>query len=148
MHDPNTSLNIGDVVSLSPYHAAKHVHHIVQDILVPFGTPITDRPPVPSEADRKAEYEAKRTDKLQRRSLRRAAAQGSERAIEQLKAMGLDPGQGTEASVGEKNAKKLGLLGKKGQKLPGGVLPGGLHAVGKIGNRAKENKDKAIKRND
>lgn len=115
---------------------------------MPFGAPIADRAPVPSEAERKAEYEAKRGEKLERRSLRRAAAQGSERAIEALKGMGLDPGQGAEAGVGENNAKKGGVLGKKGQKLPGGVLPGGLHAVGKIDARAKANKEKTMKRNE
>ena len=79
--------------------------------------------------------------------MRRAAAQGSEGAIEKLRAMGIDPGQGVGAGVGEKNVKNAGLLGKKGQKLPAGVLPGGKHAVGKIDERAKSNKEKAMKRN-
>lgn len=147
VHDPNSSLNIGDVVSLRPERNAKHVHHIVSQILVPFGAPISDRPPVPTEAERQAEYEEYRAQKVERRKLRRAAAQGSAKAIMQLKDMGLDAGQGAEAGVGEKNTKKAGLLGQKGQKLPKGVLPGGLHAVGKIGDRAKENKEKAMKRN-
>ncbi|KAL1311004.1 hypothetical protein AAFC00_001222 [Neodothiora populina] len=145
VHDPNSSLNIGDVVSLSPHRASKHVHHIVQEILVPFGTPIADRPAVPTEEERKAEYESKRAVKVERRTLRRAAAQGSERAIEQLKTMGLDPGHGAVAGVGEKNVKKQ-QMGNKGHKLPEGVLPGGLHAVGKIGDRAKSNKEKTMKR--
>ena len=148
VHDPNSSLNIGDVVSLRPFRAAKHVHHVVQEILVPFGTPIDQRPPVLTRAESQAQYEAKRGEKLQRRSLRRAAAQGVESAIEKLKTLGLDAGQGVGAGVGEKNVKKAGLLGNKGQKLPGGVLPGGKHAVGKIDERAKHNKEQAVKRNE
>ena len=113
VHDPNSSLNIGDVVSLSPHRAAKHVHHIVSEILVPFGPPITDRPPVPSEAERKAEYEAKRSVKVGRRRLRRAAAQGSTKAIEGLRAMGLDAQPITAAGLGDKNAKSTGQVGDK-----------------------------------
>ena len=36
-------------------------------------------------------------------------------------------------------------MGKKGQKLPEGVLPGGEHEVGKIDARAKKNKQSAMK---
>ncbi|THX02736.1 nucleic acid-binding protein [Aureobasidium pullulans] len=148
VHDPNTSLNIGDVVALRPFRAAKHVHHVVSEILVPFGTPITQRPPVPSEVESQAEYNAKRSDKLERRTLRRSAAQGSEKAIEKLRALEIEAGQGVAPGKGEKNARKAGLLGNKGQKLPKGVLPGGKHAVGKIDERAKHNKAQAMERNE
>lgn len=148
VHDPNSSLNIGDVVSLRPFRAAKHVHHVVSEILVPFGTPINSRPPVPSEGESQAQYNAKRGDKLERRRLRRLAAQGSEEAIESLRAMGIEAGQGVGAGVGEKNVKKAGLIGNKGQKLPMGVLLGGKHAVGGIDERAKHNKEQAMKRNE
>jgi small subunit ribosomal protein S17 len=39
-------------------------------------------------------------------------------------------------------------MGNKGQKLPKGVLPRGKHAVGKIDERAKHNKEQAAKRNE
>ncbi|KAI5210074.1 nucleic acid-binding protein [Aureobasidium subglaciale] len=146
VHDPNSSLNIGDVVSLRPFRAAKHVHHVVNEILVPFGNPIDTRPPVPSAGESEAIYNSKRHEKLERRSLRRAAAQGSESAIEKLRAAEIEA-QGV-AAKGGRNAKKAGLTGKKGQVLPKGVLPGGKHAVGKIDERARHNKEQAVKRNE
>ncbi|KAH0393546.1 nucleic acid-binding protein, partial [Aureobasidium melanogenum] len=106
VHDPNSSLNIGDVVALRPFRAAKHVRHVVSEILVPFGTPIAERPPVPSEEESQAAYIAKRQSKLERRSLRRAAAQGSESAIEKLQALEIEAGQGVAAGKGEKGARK------------------------------------------
>jgi small subunit ribosomal protein S17 len=148
VHDPKSSLNIGDVVALRPFRAAKHVHHVVSEILVPFGTPITQRPLVPSEGESEAAYNTKRHSKLERRSLRRAAAQGSESAIAKLQALEVEAGQGVAAGKGEKGARKAGQMGNKGQKLPKGVLPGGKHAVGKIDERAKHNKEQAAKRNE
>ena len=44
-----------------------------------------------------------------------------------------------------RNPGKGGILGEKGQKLPKGVLPGGKHEVGKIDDRAKHNKEMAMK---
>ena len=72
---------------------------------------------------------------------------GDEEAIETLRNMGFDAGQGVEAGKGEKEEMKKGVVGRKGQKLQDGVLPGGKHAVGKIQDRAKANKEKALKRN-
>ena len=40
---------------------------------------------------------------------------------------------------------KGAILGEKGQKLPKGVLPSGKHAVGKPDERAKRNKQSAMK---
>jgi small subunit ribosomal protein S17 len=60
---------------------------VVSEILVPFGTPITSRPPIISESEAQAQYQAKRSEKLERRRLRRSAAQGSESAIEKLRIM-------------------------------------------------------------
>lgn len=148
MHDPNSSLRIGDVVSLQSFRAAKHVHHVVSEILVPFGPPIGERPPVPTEQERLDQYNIKRAEKLERRKLRREAAQGVQEAIDTLRVMGLDPGQGAEAGVGKKTELKKGLVGRKGQKLPEGVLPGGMHAVGKIQTRASGNKTKVERRNE
>ncbi|KAI4841888.1 nucleic acid-binding protein [Aureobasidium sp. EXF-8845] len=113
VHDPKSSLNIGDVVALRPFRAAKHVHHVVSEILVPFGTPITQRPLVPSEGESQATYNAKRHSKLERRSLRRAAAQGSESAIAKLQALEAEAGQGVAAGKG---VKKTGRSAIKTQK--------------------------------
>jgi hypothetical protein len=72
--------------------------------------------------------------------------------------MGLDPGKGVETGKGETANTQKGIgknrtptpedgaiLGKKGQKLPRGVLPGGKHEVGPINARANENRSKAEK---
>lgn len=85
-------------------------------------------------------YNRMRGLKLVRRNLRRSAAQGNESATEKLKALGLD--LSAEAGLGKKSTG----MGKKGQKLPEGVLPGGKHAVGKIADRTRSNKEKASKR--
>ena len=132
------------------------VHHVVASIVAPFGKPISERPPVPSPDDRLSSYKEKRFAKLHRRSLRREAATGSAEAIRELRQMGLDPGKGVEAGKGEtanlekgvgkvRTPSKGAILGKKVQKLPEGVLPGGKEEVGKINVRAQKNKGKAMK---
>lgn len=146
-------------MSLHRLHASKAVHHVVASIISPFGKPIDQRPPIPSPDDRLAEYKEKRVAKLERRTLRRQAAMGDERAINRLRGLGLDPGDGVAPGIGEAGnvQKKVGIsrdggkgaiLGAKGQKLPKGVIPGGKHAVGKIDERAKHNKEQAMKRNE
>ena len=83
---------------------------------------------------------------------------GEAAAIRELRQMGLDPGKGVEAGKGETANLQRGVgkvrtptrgavLGSKGQKLPEGVLPGGKHEVGKINDRAQQNKGKAMKMN-
>jgi hypothetical protein len=135
------------------------VHHVVASIITPFGTPIESRPPIPTPEERLAAYKAKRLPQLHRRVLRREAAQGSAEAIAELKSQGLDPGAGvapgkgelfgTEKGTGKTRTPSEGaLMGKKGQKLPKGVLPSGKHEVGPINERAKHNKEAAIKRHE
>ncbi|EME42655.1 hypothetical protein DOTSEDRAFT_89986 [Dothistroma septosporum NZE10] len=158
VHDPNNSLTTGDVVSLHRLRVSKQVGHVVAKIVSPFGAPIDQRPPIPDADDRLAAYKEKRFAKLDRRYLRRKAAEGDAEAIEKLKNIDLDPGKGAKAGVGKgkkdnvqaqvdksRNPGKGAILGEKGQKLPEGVLPGGLHEVGKINPRAKYNKQKAMK---
>ena len=64
--------------------------------------------------------------------------------------MGLDPGKGVEVGKGEtanlqrgvgkvRTPGKGAILGRKGQKLPEGVLPGRKAEVGGINDRAKRN---------
>jgi ribosomal protein S17 len=72
VHDPRSSLRIGDIISISPgWRVSKHVHHVVNSIIAPFGEPIEERPAVPSEEERVAEREAKKRVKDERRRGRR-----------------------------------------------------------------------------
>ncbi|KAK5129406.1 hypothetical protein LTR08_003293 [Meristemomyces frigidus] len=144
VHDPNSSLVPGDVVSLHRLRVSTAVHHVVANIVSPFGTPVDQRPPIPTPDDRLAAYKAKRFAKLDRRDLRRKAAAGDSEAIQELKVLGLDPGQGVQAGKGVKDGKGA-VRGEKGQKLAKGVLPGGRHEVGKIDERAKHNKARAMR---
>ncbi|KAF2724205.1 nucleic acid-binding protein [Polychaeton citri CBS 116435] len=159
VHDPNNSLAAGDVIRMHRLRASKTVEHVVASIITPFGTPIEERNPIPTPEDRLADYKEKRFRKLLRRKLRVQAAAGDATAIQRLKAMGLDPGDGAEEDVGGKGKAERGagrkrtptkgaILGEKGQKLPKGVLPGGKHEVGKIDARAKKNKESAMKLNE
>ena len=157
MHDPNNSLVVGDVIQLHRLKVSSQVHHVVGAITAPFGKPISERPPIPTPDERLSKYKEKRFAKLERRALRQQAADGNAEAIKKLQSMGLDPGKGAEAGKGkDANVQKEvgkkrnptggpGILGKKGQKLPEHVLPGGKHEVGKIDERAKQNKESAIK---
>jgi len=79
VHDPASSLRVGDIISISPgWRASKHVHHVVNSILAPFGEPIEARPPVPTPEERIAEREAKRKLKeLRRRAERRGEKAGA-----------------------------------------------------------------------
>ncbi|GAO13918.1 uncharacterized protein UV8b_03846 [Ustilaginoidea virens] len=73
VHDPNSSLRTGDVVSIAPgWPTSRHKRHVVKHIIAPFGTPIHERPPVPSLEERIAEREAKKTARDERRSLSKA----------------------------------------------------------------------------
>lgn len=156
VHDPNNSLLAGDVVELHRLRVSTVVHHVVADIVTPFGKPIRERPPVPTADERLAAYKKKRFAKLTRRFLRLEAAKGNAEAIGELKSMGLDPGHNAEAGKGQKaglqphvgktrDSGKGAILGAKGQKLPKGVLPGGKHEVGRIDERARHNKGRATK---
>jgi len=156
VHDPNSSLIAGDVVELHRLKHSKHVHHVIGKLITPFGVPVSQRPPIPTADERLATYKEKRFAKLERRTLRRKAAMGDGDAIRELQSRGLDPGNGAEEGKGEKanlqpnvgktrDSGKGAILGEKGQKLPKGVLPGGKHEVGKIDERAKHNKEKAMR---
>ncbi|KAI5466525.1 hypothetical protein BGZ63DRAFT_421005 [Mariannaea sp. PMI_226] len=72
VHDPNSSLRTGDVVSIVPgWPTSQHKRHVVKHIIAPFGIPIEERPPVPTLEERIAEREAKKTAKDERRAARR-----------------------------------------------------------------------------
>lgn len=131
---------------------------MVAEIISPFGKPLAERPAVPTADERLAAYKEKRFTKLHRRSLKREAAKGNEEAISELRRMSINPGRGVEAGKGESANLQRGIgqkrtptpkdgaiLGSKGQKLPDGVLQRGKYEVGKIGDRARTNKEKAMK---
>ncbi|KAH8779281.1 hypothetical protein BGZ57DRAFT_726763, partial [Hyaloscypha finlandica] len=72
VHDPNSSLRIGDVISISPgWRASKQVNHVVNSILAPFGEPIENRPPVPTLEERLGMREEKRRAREERRKAKR-----------------------------------------------------------------------------
>ncbi|KAH7249653.1 uncharacterized protein BKA55DRAFT_539230 [Fusarium redolens] len=72
VHDPNSSLRTGDVVSIVPgWPTSQHKRHVIKHIIAPYGTPLTERPPVPTLEERIADYEAKKAKKDERRASRR-----------------------------------------------------------------------------
>jgi len=71
VHDPRSSLRAGDIISISPgWRTSRHVKHIVNSIIAPYGEPIEARPPVPSREELFAEKEAKKSKKTERKRLR------------------------------------------------------------------------------
>lgn len=75
VHDPNSSLRTGDVVSIVPgWPTSQHKRHVVKEIIAPFGTPIEDRPQVPTEDERIAQRDQQKAEKDARRNARRTAA--------------------------------------------------------------------------
>ncbi|KAM5352137.1 hypothetical protein ACJ41O_004860 [Fusarium nematophilum] len=74
VHDPHSSLRTGDVVAIVPgWPTSQHKRHVVKHIIAPYGTPIEERPPVPTLEERIAEREAKKATKDERRAARRQA---------------------------------------------------------------------------
>lgn len=81
VHDPNTSLRTGDVVAIQPgWPTSQHKRHVVKHIIVPFGSTIEQRPPVPTLEELIAGYEGKKAEKDERRAARRAAQYAEKRA--------------------------------------------------------------------
>lgn len=71
VHDPRNSLREGDVIEFSSgFPKSRHVRHVVERIISPFGVGIDQRPPVMTREEREAERAAKRAAKLQRREQR------------------------------------------------------------------------------
>ncbi|CAG7565336.1 unnamed protein product [Fusarium equiseti] len=72
VHDPNSSLRTGDVVSIVPgWPTSQHKRHVIKEIIAAHGVPVHERPPVPTMEERIAEYEAKKAAKDERRAARR-----------------------------------------------------------------------------
>ncbi|KAJ9667770.1 hypothetical protein H2201_001956 [Coniosporium apollinis] len=69
--DPSSSVREGDIISLaSGWRASKTVRHVVTSIIAPFGPPLDQRPPLPTEAERIAARTAKRVEKDVRQAAR------------------------------------------------------------------------------
>jgi small subunit ribosomal protein S17 len=76
VHDPRSSLRLGDVIAIEPgWRVSKHVHHVVSKIIAPFGDPIEARPPVPTFEERMEERERRRAEKEARKEARRKEAE-------------------------------------------------------------------------
>ncbi|KAF5019018.1 hypothetical protein F66182_8992 [Fusarium sp. NRRL 66182] len=74
VHDPNSSLRTGDVVSIVPgWPTSQHKRHVIKHIIAPYGSPINERPPVPTLEERIADREVKKAAKDERRAARRQA---------------------------------------------------------------------------
>ncbi|KAM4057998.1 ribosomal protein [Hirsutella rhossiliensis] len=72
VHDPNSSLRTGDVISIVPgWPTSQHKRHVVKHIIAPYGVPIEERPPVPTLEERITERETKKAAKDQRKAVRR-----------------------------------------------------------------------------
>lgn len=62
------------MVAIKPgWRTSRTKRHVVKHIIAPAGTPIEERPPVPTEEERIAEYEAKKKAKDERRAARKEA---------------------------------------------------------------------------
>lgn len=59
---------------------SKHIRHVVTEVVTPFGTPLSERPPVPTEEEREAQRAEKRLEKDKRQ-----AARGRTPAVKRLK---------------------------------------------------------------
>jgi small subunit ribosomal protein S17 len=101
VHDPNSSLRTGDIISITPgWRTSKTVHHVVSAIVAPFGEPIEARPPVPTLQERLETLAERRRVKEDRRRLRDLGRHGGE-----------SEGREEVESVGELDAKSESLSG-------------------------------------
>ncbi len=129
------------MIELHRLRVSKAVHHVVGELITPFGIPLSERPAIPTADDRLAAYKKKRFAKLGRRELRREAAKGDVEALLKLKAMGLvETGTGKKADgkgalVGQKRMKGV-LAGRKRSEEP---APGSKEKVQRLAEKAEAN---------
>jgi small subunit ribosomal protein S17 len=85
VHDPNNSCYEGDVVSIrSGWRTSKNVRHVVTSIIAPMGPPLSERPSVPTEAERLGAKEKKRAEK-DLRQMERGRRVSAERVQKRVK---------------------------------------------------------------
>ncbi|KAG6060856.1 hypothetical protein E4U32_003225 [Claviceps aff. humidiphila group G2b] len=71
VHDPNSSLRTGDVVSIVPgWPTSRRKRHVVKHIIAPFGSSIDERPSIPTLEECIADREAKKAAKDARKVAR------------------------------------------------------------------------------
>lgn len=82
--DPRNSLRDGDVIEFaSGFPKSRTVHHVVERIIAPFGSPIDQRPLVMSREERDATREQKRVAKWQRKEQRRVESGGQDPGVKE-----------------------------------------------------------------
>ncbi|KAK6431631.1 hypothetical protein LTR95_012208 [Oleoguttula sp. CCFEE 5521] len=151
VHDSASSLLLGDVISLHRLRVSSTVHHVVAEIITPFGKPISERPPIPTPEERFAAYKTARLAKLERRKLRREAGEGKEEAVAELKALGLDMAEGMEAGKGAKGRAQAGsvksaVTGSVAQAEASAAVASEKAAASKVNERARLNQERAEKK--
>ncbi|KAG6004779.1 hypothetical protein E4U21_000779 [Claviceps maximensis] len=73
VHDPNSSLRTGDVISIVPgWPTSRRKRHVVKHIIAPFGSSISERPPVPTLEERIADRESRKAAKEARKASSRS----------------------------------------------------------------------------
>jgi ribosomal protein S17 len=83
--DPRNSLREGDVIEFSSgAPKSRHVRHVVERIIAPFGAGIDERPAVMTREEREAERAMKRAAKVERR-MQRWAESGYNATVQPVK---------------------------------------------------------------
>ena len=117
---------------MTPERHSKHVLHTVSAILAPFGIPLSERPPLLTAQERESIYLQSRLRKLERRKAREAEGRETVEAEAEPLTAGKDSqdkGRGVKAGAVRKQTED----GRT-------VLPGGMHAFGKINVEAQKGK--------
>ncbi|KAJ5349334.1 hypothetical protein N7541_007061 [Penicillium brevicompactum] len=95
--DPANSLRAGDVIEFSSgAPKSKHVHHVVERIITPFGESIADRPAVLSKEEREALRETRWAAKYLRRESRRLGREVD--LVEEAKKAGVEVEEGLSSA--------------------------------------------------
>ena len=85
--DPTDATRTGDVVRIADEgQVSRRIHHVITEIVAPWGPPVDERPAVLSQEQRQAEKEDKHQRKLERRKASRRSEQGNTIAAEEVKA--------------------------------------------------------------
>ena len=80
--DPTDATRTGDVVRIADEgQVSRRIHHVITEIVAPWGPSVDERPAVPSQEQRQAEKEDKHQRKLERRKASRRSEQGSTIAV-------------------------------------------------------------------
>lgn len=100
-------------MSLHRLRVSTQVHHVVAEIISPFGKPLSERAPVPTADERLAAYKEKRFSKLRRRYLRREAAKGNAQAVVDLRLVNQNLRKGVQVGKGGTGNVQQGIRNKR-----------------------------------